>query len=137
MVFFMKSCSMDLRERIIVAREEGGSGAEVASRFRISKRSVERYWKQYQSSGHVRARQRGGYKKSRLEGHDEPLRKWIDDEPLRKWINDEPGLTLEEIRGRCADELGVTIGINALWQRLDKLGLSFKKNPARKRTKPS
>ena len=116
MVFFMKSCSMDLRERIIVAREEGGSGAEVASRFRISKRSVERYWKQYQSSGHVRARQRGGYKKSRLEGHDEPLRKWIDD---------EPGLTLEEIRGRCADELGVTIGINALWQRLDKLGLSF------------
>ena len=76
---------------------------------------VERYWKQYQSSGHVRARQRGGYKKSRLEGHDEPLRKWIDD---------EPGLTLEEILGRCADELGVTIGINALWQRLDKLGLS-------------
>lgn len=119
---------MDLRERIIAAREEGASGAEVASRFRVSKRSVERYWKQYQSSGHVRARQRGGYKKSRLEGHEDRL---------RNWIRDEPGLTLEEIRARCADELEVRIGINALWQRLDKLGLSFKKNPARKRAKPS
>jgi len=124
----MKSCSMDLRERIIAAREEGLSGAEVATRFRVSKRSVERYWKLYLSTGHVRARQRGGYKKSRLEGYGDRL---------RDWIRKEPGLTLEEMRGRCASELGVKIGINALWQRLDKLGLSFKKNATRKRTKPS
>lgn len=119
---------MDLRERIIAAREEGYSGAEVASRFRVSKRSVERYWKQYCNSGHVRAKQRGGYKKSRLEGHDDQL---------REWIRKEPDLTLEEMRTRCAEELQVCIGINALWQRLDKLGLSFKKNAARKRAKPT
>lgn len=124
----MKSCSMDLRERIIAAREEGLSGAEVATRFRVSKRSVERYWKLYLSTGHVRARQRGGYKKSRLEGHEDRL---------RDWIRKDPGLTLEEMRVRCASELRVKIGINALWQRLDKLGLSFKKNATRKRTKPS
>ena len=124
----MKSCSIDLRERIVAAREEGLSGAEVATRFRISKRSVERYWKQYQSSGHVRAKQRGGYKKSRLEEHGGKL---------QEWIRKEPGLTLEEMKVRCASELGVKIGINALWQRLDKLGLSFKKNAARKRAKPS
>lgn len=124
----MKSYSMDLRERIIAARKEGYSGAEVASRFRVSKRSVERYWKQYCASGHVRAKQRGGYKKSRLQGYDDQL---------HEWIGKEPDLTLEEIRARCAEELEVKIGINALWQRLNKLGLSFKKNAARKRAKPS
>jgi len=101
----------------MAAREECLSGAEVATRFRFSKRSVERYWKLYLSTGHVRARRRGGYKKSRLEGH------WGR---LRDWIRKEPSLTLEEISVRCTSELRVKIGINALWQRLDKLGLSFK-----------
>lgn len=125
---FMKTCSMDLRERIVAAREEGYSGADVASRFQVSKRSVERYWKQYCASGHVRAKRRGGYKRSRLEGHDDQLREWIDK---------QPDLTLEELQARCAGQLQVKIGINALWQRLDKLGLSFKKNAARQRAKPS
>ena len=75
-----------------------------------------------------RAKQRSGCKKSRLQWHDDQL---------REWIGKEPDLTLEEIRARCAEELEVKIGINALWQRLNKLGLSFKKNAARKRAKPS
>jgi transposase len=53
-----------------------------------------------------------------LEGHDETLQKWIEK---------QPDLTLEEIKQRCLIELNVKIGINALWQRLDRLGLSFKK----------
>ena len=114
----MKTCSSDLRERIVAARDEGYSAAEVGQRFKVSKRSVERYWKQYQQSGHILPKQRGGYKKSRLAGHDDKL---------KQWIADQPDLTLEELKGLCADQLGVKIGLNALWQRLDKLGLSFKK----------
>lgn len=124
----MKTCSMDLRERIVAAREEGYSGADVASRFRVSKRSVERYWTQYCTNGHIRAKRRGGYKRSRLEGYDAQLREWIEK---------QPDLTLEELQARCAEQLQVKIGINALWQRLDKLGLSFKKNAARQRAKSS
>lgn len=119
---------MDLRDRIITSREEGYSASEVALRYKVSKRSVERYWKQYQQTGHTWPKQRGGYKKSRLADQDETL---------KRWIADQPDLTLEELRERCAVRLKVKIGINALWHRLDKLELSFKKNAARKRAKPS
>jgi len=119
---------MDLRERIICAREEGHSAADTAQRFKVSKRSVERYWKLYQQSGHVRPKRRGGYKRSRLEGHEATL---------REWIAQEPDLTLRELQQRCRQQLSIKIGINSLWTRLNKLGLSYKKNDSRRRTKPT
>ena len=39
----MKSYSNDLRERIVAGRESGQSAEELAKRFNVSKRSVERY----------------------------------------------------------------------------------------------
>ena len=124
----MKSISGDLRDRIVRVRASGDSAAAVSERFGVSKRSVERYWRQYQLVGHTRAKARGGYKRSRLCPYDERL---------REWIAAQPDLTLSELKERCRKELGVRIGINALWQRLDKLGLSYKKNAARKRTVPA
>lgn len=119
-----KSYKTELRERIVLARADGYSSAEVSKLFRVSKRSVERYWRSYVESGSVLPKQRGGYRRSRLEAHDDTL---------RRWISEEPDLTLEEIRQRCLDELSVQIGTTALWQRLDHLGLSLKKNAARRR----
>ena len=120
----MRSYSEDLRERIVGMRESGRSAAEIAGLCKISKRSVERYWKQQTSTGSVKAKRRGGYRRSRLEGHDDTL---------RKWIKERADTTLAELRERIADELGVHLGVAALWYRLDHLGLSFKKNPARRR----
>jgi len=120
----MRSYSEDLRKRIVGMREGGRSAAEIAALCQLSKRSVERYWKQQTSTGSVKAKRRGGYRRSRLEGHDETL---------RKWIKERADTTLEELRERIADELGVHLGVAALWYRLDHLGLSFKKNPARRR----
>lgn len=119
-----KSYKTDLRERIVLARADGHSAAEVSKLFRVSKRSVERYWRSYLESGSVQPKQRGGYRRSRLEAHDDTLRSWVED---------EPDLTLEELRQRCLDELSVKIGTTALWQRLDHIGLSFKKNATRRR----
>jgi transposase len=124
----MRSYSEDLRERIVAARGRGQSAAEVARVFRLSKRSVERYWKQYQSTGSVAARQRGGYRRSRLEKHDGTL---------RRWIKKQADLTLAELQQRIRWELGITLGMTALWHRLERLGLSYKKNPARRRSKSS
>jgi len=46
-------------ERIVAAREEGHSAAEVARLYRVSKRSVERYWKKYRITGGRRAQATG------------------------------------------------------------------------------
>ena len=124
----MRTCTEDLRERIVAAREGGHSAEELAKLFRVSKRSVERYWAQYLKTGTVTAKQRGGYRRSRLEKHDATL---------QRWIREDRGLTLAQLRARLAEKLGIELGTTALWHRLEHLGLSYKKNAARRRAKPA
>jgi transposase len=122
----MKPLSEDLRNRIVRAREQGAGVGEVCKRFHVCRSSVERYYRQYQSCAHCRPKQIGGYRKSRLAKHAHRL---------RAWIASKPDLTLEELQALCSEKLDVSIGINALWHRLDRLGLSYKKNDARKRAR--
>jgi transposase len=122
----MKPLSEDLRGRIVRAREEGAGVGEVCKRFAVSRSSVERYYKQYRDCGHCRPGQIGGHRKSRLAGHARQL---------KSWIARTPDLTLEELQALCRAKLKVRIGINALWHRLDKLDLSYKKNDARRRAR--
>ena len=122
----MQTYSRDLRERIVAARRQGHSAQEIARLFQVSKRSVERFWKKYLATGGVEPRQRGGYRRSRLEKHDRQL---------RRWIKEQADLTLAQLQERIAQELGVQLGTTALWRRLERLGLSYKKNPARRRAR--
>lgn len=122
----MRPLSEDLRQRIVRARENGEATGEVAQRFGVSRRSVERFWKQHQKSGHCRPRKIGGYRRSRLEGHDRLL---------RRWLTAQVDITLREVQQRCQEQLGLPIGLNALWHRIDRLGLSYKKNDARRRAR--
>ena len=120
----MRPLSEDLRERIIAAKAEGAGTGEVCARYGVSRKSVERFWAQQGASGHCRPKQIGGYRVSRLKKHGKRL---------RSWIARQPDLTLGELQLRCQKELKVQIGINALWHQLDRLGLSYKKNDARRR----
>jgi transposase len=124
----MRTYSTDLRERIVAARKRGYSAAETARLFKLSKRSVERFCKLHATTGSLQPKRRGGYRRSRLEKHDETL---------RRWIKEQPDLTLVELQQRAARKLKVNLGLTALWHRLEHLGLSYKKNAARRRTKPA
>lgn len=124
----MRPLSEDLRQRIIEARSKGAGTGEVCQRFRVSRKSVERFWNQHRQSGHCRPKQMGGYKKSRLKPHEKKL---------KRWIAQQPDLTLVELQQRCQTQLDVRIGLTALWHRLDRLGLSYKKNDARRRANPA
>ncbi len=124
----MRTYSTDLRERIVAARAGGQSAAEIARLFKLSKRSVERYGKLQATTGSVQPKRRGGYRRSRLEKHDETL---------RRWIKEQADLTLAELQQRVARELKVRLGVTALWHRLEQLGLSYKKNAARRGAKPA
>jgi len=122
----MKSYSEDLRQRVIALRSKGHTGAEVSALLTLSKRTVERYWSHYVETGSVSAKQRGGYRRSRLEGHDAIL---------RAWIAKESDLTLAELQERLSERLKISLGTTALWHRLERLGLSYKKNPNRRRAR--
>ena len=124
----MRPLSEDLRRRIIEAKKAGAGTGEVSARFKVSRKSVARFWKKYSTDGHLRPKQIGGYRKSRLARHGPTL---------RRWIRQKADLTLAEMRQRCWLQLGVQIGNTALWHQLDRLGLSYKKNDARCRAEPS
>jgi len=92
--------------------------ADNARRYQVTVRTVERYWKRYRETSEIAARRQGGYRISRLAPHDGRLRRWIEE---------KPDLTLMELQERCALRLKVAISLHALWYRLERLGLSFKK----------
>jgi len=114
----MRALSEDLRERIVGARAAGGSSAEVAERFGVSARSVDRFWQRQRERGHCRVGQLGGYRRSRLEGHEETV---------AQWITEKNDLSLEAICKRLEDQLGIKLGVSALWYRLEAMGLTYKK----------
>jgi transposase len=122
----MRPLSQDLRKRIVAARERGAGTGEVGRRFGVSRKSVERFWNQHCLTGACPPKQVGGYRRSRLEKHDRRL---------RRWIAEQPDLTLGELQKRCREQLEIAIGITALWHRLEQLGLSYKKNDARRRAR--
>jgi transposase len=116
----------ELRKKIITARTNGQSAAEVARRYHVTVRTVERYWKRYQETAQIGPKRQGGYRVSKLAAHDPTI---------LAWIADKPGWTLAQLQQRCAQQLEVSISVHALWYRLERLGLSFKKNDARGRTR--
>jgi transposase len=124
----MRPLSQDLRSRIVAAREDGVGTGEVSQRFSVSRSTVERIWNQHRKLGHIKPKQIGGYRKSRLEKHGRTLGRWIEK---------KSDVTLAELRERCLQELGVGVGINALWHQLRRMGLSSKKNDARRRAGPA
>ena len=124
----MRPLSQDLRQRIIAARERGEGTGEVSKHFGVSRKSIERFWNEHRRTGQCLPKQIGGYRRSRLAPHDRKL---------QRWIAIQPDLSLTELQARCLEQLDVTIGLTALWHRLRRLGLSFKKNDARRRARPA
>ena len=101
--------------------------AEVAERFAVSVSSVDRLWRRQREQGHCRPDKMGRARRSRLDAHEETVRGWIAEQ------ND---LTLETMSRRLREELGVKLGVSALWSRLEVMGLSFKKKRFAPPSKP-
>jgi transposase len=124
----MRPFSQDLRGRIVAARQDGAGTGEVSQRFSVSRSTVERIWNLHCKVGHVQPKQIGGYRRSKLVGYTKSLGRWIEK---------KSDITLMELRERCREELGVRVGVNALWHQLRRMGLSSKKNDARRRAGPA
>jgi len=121
----MAAYSQDLRDRVLRARERGESPTTIARRLEVSRVWVYQVWNRYQQSGQRGSLRIGGYRRSKLQDAEDLL---------RSWINAEPDLTLVEICARLKTQ-GISVSPSTLWYRLDRLGLTVKKNAARRRAR--
>ncbi|MGZ8161230.1 MAG: helix-turn-helix domain-containing protein [Methylobacter sp.] len=111
-----KAYSMDLRKRVIEACDQGQPIPQVAKRFTVSESFVEKLQQRRRESGTLEPKPHAGGRQPALS-HDH-------DEMLGTLLTAQPDLTLEALR----EKLGVKVHLSTLWYRLERLGLTFKKN---------
>jgi transposase len=122
-----KPYSNDLRTRVVNAVVEGSTLAETAERHNVSLSSVVRFLRLKRDTGNIRPAKFGGYKLYSLAAHEQLV---------RRLLKQQPDITLAELRAKLAKQK-VTVGQSSIFRFLRHLQLTFKKKPARSRTRSS
>ena len=119
--------SQDLRERVVGSVMAGRSCRATTALFGVSVASVVKWCQRYRASGSAAAKRMGGHRRRLLLGD----RDW-----LLARIAAKRDLTLRAILAELAARgLGVSYG--ALWSFFAAEGITFKKNPVRRRAGPA
>jgi transposase len=113
--------SQDLRDRVL---EASGPIRRVADLFRVSASYVSKVASRFRLTGVRTTKRRGGQRQPILAGREDLL---------RERLKAVPDATLEELQRWLLETQGIKISIGALWNALHRMGLRFKKNPARRR----
>jgi transposase len=114
--------SMDLRKRIIIARERGDSVAKIAREKEVTEWAVYQLLARYKETGSYAApRPKSGGRKSVI---DEALAAEIKAKIIKR-----PDITLSEL----IEEFKLNICVSAMCRIVKRLGFSYKKNSSRQR----
>lgn len=113
----MKAYSMDLRRRIVAAREAGESVVSVARRFEVCTKTVYHYCAQSK---------RGELAPRPLPGRT-PLLSPAQTAVLVALLQENPSLTLEEMGQKWHEESGQRVARSTLHDALRRAGMRFKK----------
>ncbi|MGH7087129.1 MAG: IS630 family transposase [Acetobacteraceae bacterium] len=111
-----RSCSPDLRARVIAAVGEGASRREAAERFDVSASSAVKWLQSWRNEGRGTAKPRGG-SRSPLEDRAEEVLALVSEQPDR---------TLDELTAAMRKRR-VPGSRSGLWRFLERHDLSFKK----------
>lgn len=118
--------SQDLRDRAVALVESGQSRREVARLLDLAESTVINWAKRQAITGACAAKPMGGHRAVLLLAE----RDW-----LLARVSAAPDLTLRALRAELA-ERDVLVCVDTVWRFLMAEGLSFKKKPARRRTRP-
>lgn len=122
-----RAYSLDLRERVVAAVEAGQSCRAVAQTFTVSVASVVKWSQRHRTSGSPAPQPVGGRKPYAVARE----RDW-----LLARLAQQPDLTLRALLLELR-ERGMVVSYYALWHFLQHEGITFKKKPARQRTRSS
>lgn len=116
--------SMDIRKRIIEAKENGDTIKKIAREKGVGVNTIACLLKLYRETGSYAPRPLNNGRKPRLDA--QTLQK------IKKRIEEQPDIALHELK----EELALPVSLPALCKTINKkLGLHRKKNGARGRTK--
>ena len=116
-----KPMSVDLRERVVAAVDNGMSRRKAAERFGVSISSAIRWTSRARRSGSVRPDPQGGDKRSaRVEAHSAVILAALEE---------TPDITLEELRALLASR-GVAVATSTLWRFFARRKITRKKRMA-------
>ena len=120
-----KPISNDLRERIVAARERGGTVRDVGERFGVAASTVSKLANLFRRSGSIDPQKMGGDHRSQaMEAHQDRL---------LGMVAGTPDITIAEVR-QALSAIGVNASTGVIWRFFDRHGFRFKKKP---RTRPS
>lgn len=117
--------SMDLRERVVAAVEDGGlSRRQAASHFGVGISTAINWVRRFRETGSVAPGQMGGHKPKAIRGAH---RDWLVERCQEKDFT---------LRGLVAElaERGLKVDYRSVWEFVHAEKLSYKKNRARQRT---
>lgn len=112
----MRPYSMDLRERVLAACDDGLGTAEVAETFAVSESWVRRLKQRRRETGSAAPRAPARHGPAPILA--------AEAERLRAAVRDHPGATAADYR----DRLGLDVAPLTVWRMLRRLGLTFKKS---------
>jgi len=115
----------DLRDRVLAAM--GEPIRMVAARFGVSASYVSKVRSRLRRTGETTARLQRNQVAPRLA----PLY-----EALRGWVAAHSDATIAELRAWVGSEHGIAVSYPVMWKTLARLGLTLKKTPASRRTRP-
>ena len=116
----MKAYSLDLRQRVVRAYEQGkGSLAQVAEQFNVGQTFVKKMLRQKRESGDVAPLAHGGGRPPALSDKEHRL--------LRQQVKGQPDISLIELQELLAAQARVTASLPTIHRSLRRSGLSHKK----------
>jgi transposase len=113
----MAAYSIDLRERVVAASDEGlDTRAEVAERFSVSESWIRRLLQRRRETGSIAPKPRGGGQPPAFDAQGA--------DRLREAVAADPDATLKELAGA----VGVACSTSATDRALRRLGITRKKS---------
>jgi len=120
-----QSYSQDLRDRVLGAVDGGMAVRAVAATFGVSIAYIYKALMRRRLTGDAGINPNRGHNPRKLSGEQE--------QSLAAHMRSRRGITLAQAQAWLLAEHGVQMSTGATWNAVHRLGLSFKKSPARSR----